>query len=763
MRNILLFVLILLTISKTLGQKTASCQIEKKQSLVINIDGDNNGKIFQAKTLKIGTLICDGCQFYYWQEKGALYLYNDARTAVAKNETKSDERPLFNIVEIKRKAIALNVLSGLPPNKQICIREFVTEKITQDHYQVFQTNDRNGTLLEIPVQEDELMKLGLKIIYPESEGITRIGSLGTFYYTIAEGEYLVKQKNGNYLPFSRATDFVKGSAIVGEESPNLEYFLLNNLGQKSNFSFTDFQESFANDANIIKIHSYSKYILVNRKMELLTKPYDEIVENNGLIQVKDTGKFGLFRNDNGEITELLPVVYDEMTFWEQSLMVVKKEAKNYLLDRKKNFAELLTSDYPIRQKKTNEYGIVVEANGKKGVFLLKDRRLIPLDYDDITVVAKEYAKCQLNGQYTYYNFDANRNIGFFENIADASDDKGFVKVQQKGKWGYISTSGYEIIKPLHETILDFDKKYDLAWASVGHDSTGLLERSGRFTLFPELMYSLDNERVSPFNKYGVSFVKPYGLSLGENYGVVSYKKQILAQGGKRKFTMLDTEIQGVGFVTDSSQTHFFVRDGEKITETYSHVWPQRANGDRVVSRGVYGPTYVGVLDKNLKEVIPCMFGSVEVLSDYLYKTKGFRQYDYRIYDNTGKSKGGAYSDIKPFVGIFAIAHCVERGGICVIDTSGNRYTNCMPYRAMSDVIQNQYSVIAKDNQKGIMDIHTRGKILPLSCDDINYEKGIFVCKKGGESFRLQPSPDSILLKCVGGDCAVYDALLRSEK
>jgi hypothetical protein len=398
-----------------------------------------------------------------------------------------------------------------------------------------------------------------------------------------------------------------------------------------------------------------------------------------------------------------------------------------LLDRKKNFAELLISDYPIIQKTTNEYGIVVEAYGKKGVFLLKDRQLILLDYDDITV----------------------------------PDEKGFVKVGKSGKYGYVTTSGYEIIKPLYETILDFDKKYNLAWASVGPDSPGLLERSGKFTLFPGLMYSLDKQQVSPFNKYGLSFVHRFSTSTEYN-SVVSYKKQILAQGGKRKFTMLDTEIQGVGFVTDSSQTHFFVKDGDKITETYSYVWPQRANGDRLVSKSLNGPTYMGVLDKNLKEVIPSMFGSVEAISGNLYKVKNLRAYEYYIYDDKGKTRGEAYSNIKPFVGSYAIAECKAKGGICVIDTSGSRYTNCMPY-SMSDVIQNQYSVIAKDNQKGIMDIHTRGKILPLSCDDINYEKGIFVCKKGGESFRLQPSPDSILLKCVGGDCAVYDALLRSEK
>lgn len=766
MKQIILF-LALIIHSLPVFCQNASCKVEKKEGFVIKIEGDNNGTINQARILNIRNFNCNGCNisFSFYQD-GSLSLFG-SKSGTNKNTTnpKENDKPKLELVELKRKSIALNILSGLPTDKQQCINDIVVSQINQDHYQVFQSEDKNNTLIEIPMDEDELVRLGLKIVYPEKEGVTRIQEFGKYYFLRTDGSCL-SVKNETCERYSTATDFLNGSAIIGIESPKLQHYFLNLKGEQSSFSFDSFEESFGKNNDIIKIKGYSQYALASRSMKLLTDWFSEITESNGLIQVKKDGKFGLFRQEGTEFYELIPPNYEQLNFLDYSLLVVKKEDKYYLLDRKKNFANLLISDYPITQATKNEYGIVFETNNKKGIFLVKDRVIISPKYDDIPILGKEYAKCRLDAKYTYLNFSMNKEIGLFESMSDSPDRNGFIKVQQNGKWGYVGFSGNEIIEPIYITALDFDKKYNLAWASVADDSSGLLDQWGKFTVFPKLIFMLHNECITPFNKYGLSFTSYFRSSTSNKYnGVVSYKKKVLVQDNIRKFSVIDTENPEIGFVTDSSQVHFFVKDGERITNIYSYVGSPNAIGTRIVGiTGEYnGPIYYGLLGKDLKEILPCKSRVIRELKNNRYAVKLLRDEVYGMYDDRGKEKGRSYSKIRPFVGNYAVTECIEAGGICVIDTSGKEITHCMAYSEMSDVILGKYSIATQDNQKGIVDISIESKVLPTVCDDITYRNDVFICKKGNKSFQLQKLTPSPLLKCINGDCDVYDSLLKSAK
>jgi hypothetical protein len=331
-----------------------SCSINQTNDFVkeagnkIIVQGDNNGKIFQGN-ISINNVICNGnCYFF---QGNTMYILQENIKMQQQNEKAN--REFINVGTLKRKDIAIKVLEKLPQNKQLCIKDFVQSKIEKESYQVFEPipNPTNASIIKIDVEENELDKYGLRIVYAPADGITRIKELGKYYYVDANGNCLKKTKYGceNY---DNAEDFKDGYAkiqnekklfgflnkkgevqfkfisIVKKEIPNPNEFkdvgnihFLKFINGKEAFGYPNGDTISKTYDKIIQLGNSESYFVIDKvktgliSLSIESKVYKESTKNNVITSIL---------NAKTKYVEIIAPVYDELKFLNKNLIAFKK-------------------------------------------------------------------------------------------------------------------------------------------------------------------------------------------------------------------------------------------------------------------------------------------------------------------------------------------------------------------------------------------------------------------------------------------------------
>ncbi|TAE29760.1 MAG: hypothetical protein EAZ91_11600 [Cytophagales bacterium] len=669
----------------------------------------------------------------------------------------------------KNEATALNAVKNLSDSIRLCYGDLVNIRIREGRYSIFK-NAQNKRFIKVPTSDDELISRGLKVIYPESNGISRVREGRGYYYQKGANCLSVNKYNEcDRFPF--ATDFDNGVAIIGRFSIDTTYYFVNSSGQRNENGFVSYEKNFAGNIGVFKLKMPNgKYLLTNSKQEKLTTEFEKIELLMGrYILVTSNNKSGLLQKDGDFFSLVIDVEYDSFLILSRyhNLILGKKGTDFCLLDGENKCQNLITTtgDFNDESEETVPGLLRFNSKGLTGAFIIRDRTVISPKYQTITFFNQNlnYLKCKIDGKFTYINLSGVEIVGRYYFIEDKPDYKGYIRVKEDSyKWGFttlnsasLSVNGF-VIKPYYAYVTNFGNR-DLAWASISDNNVGLVDRKGKFIDLGEIIYSFNeyDEPPTSFNKYGISFARRFPTSAGFN-SVVSYKGRVLVRNNDQKFVLFDTENSDVCLITDSSK-YLFVKDGDLIASIYDFVGKPDRNGFRQIK--LHGK--LGILDHNFKELYTCQFDSV-VNSIELKLFWGLKNSTYALYSYTSGGtepvSANQFRSVRSFVGNYALGECA-RGGFCFIDPSGIS-TDCLAYQEMSDAILNKYAIVTLDNYKGIINIHDAIPYLSPKCTNIEFKNGQFICTYQNKAFTLNSHSSSSVLNCIDGDCDTYYKILK---
>ncbi len=373
MKKLILYLTILLL--KPAFIYSQICTVNKTNDLVndngqkIIINGDNNGKIFQGKSISIQNVICNGnC---YFLQGNALYILKE-KVNNELNNRYNTKKEFLNVGGLKMKETALKTLESLPQKDQTCIKEIAQNRIEEGNYEVFEPkpNPTKASILKIRFKEDELEKYNLRIVYPPSESITRIKELGKYFFKDSIGNCIKPARYGDCETYDNAEDFKYGKAIVKLEQR--KYGIINKNGEyminptyEDIKPFGDSKKYFVGSKRLtddgINSYPYSVYNFDGSNTTTTTTRAS-----------KEYALINSFRNN-----------FVTAQCFEGGFSII--DTANYVVKECLKYSAL--SDVF-----ANKYLIATNERGKKNIIDITDRKYLSFIYDDINFLA-DTIKC----------------------------------------------------------------------------------------------------------------------------------------------------------------------------------------------------------------------------------------------------------------------------------------------------------------------------------------------------------------------------------
>ena len=281
------------------------------------------------------------------------------------------------------------------------------------------------------------------------------------------------------------------------------------------------QNSSANleDAQLIPFLKGGKYVFsdINKKIIVDTKYDDAYLPEEGLIRVKNNGKWG-FLDKTGNTA--IPIKYEEAgNFSEEGLAVVKLNGKYGFIDKIGNsvipfkyddasgFAEGLAfvklsgeqsfidkTDkvvIPLKYDENNNFseGLArVKLNGKQGFIDKAGKVIIPLEYENASGFKESLANVVLNGKSGFIDKTGNIVIPLkYERVTAFKG--GLAGAQLNGKWGFIDKMNNIIIPFKYEDFSQHDNPplfSEEGLANVKFNGKwGFIDKTGNFIIPPK--------------------------------------------------------------------------------------------------------------------------------------------------------------------------------------------------------------------------------------------------------------------------------------
>lgn len=224
--------------------------------------------------------------------------------------------------------------------------------------------------------------------------------------------------------------------------------------------------------------------------------YDELSFFEGFIKVKKDNKYGLLTANNDIIK---PPIFDDVTPLNDSHgdsinMVFTQDHQQQLTNK---FGSALTelSDYRFVSDKL--YALdnmsVIEKDGKYGLFSLKDRKVIiqPIYEDMYERIYSNSILAQLNGKKVLIDTSGKMLIDDLSQYTDItrSDDSDNIEVKTKeDKYGLIDYAGKTIIAPIYDSleIAKLSDDYVNVWSAndIEHSiERYIVEKNGKYGVF----------------------------------------------------------------------------------------------------------------------------------------------------------------------------------------------------------------------------------------------------------------------------------------
>jgi len=262
------------------------------------------------------------------------------------------------------------------------------------------------------------------------------------------------------------------------------------------------------DVNLVTLYENSRYAY-----EMNRASYENVTAIYGqTVQVQLDGKWGI-ANTDGRI--IIPCEYSKISTFYKDRAIASVDGNIYAVDRNNNrlaityeqvtdfgnYAEnrlpLLINGNWLRATGDLELGATTfeyigmysggyaaaKINGKWGVIDLSNKWLIPAEYDD--VIRDELGQCYAQeivfarSGDSVYMIKGGVPVGDIYEDARPFSDEGYAAVKKNGKWGFINTSGIEVIHYVFDDALSFGQH--LAAVKNG-EYWGYISRFGHFVI-----------------------------------------------------------------------------------------------------------------------------------------------------------------------------------------------------------------------------------------------------------------------------------------
>jgi len=309
--------------------------------------------------------------------------------------------------------------------------------------------DGLGSFREITLQgKTGIIDLKNRIIIPlEYEDVCAPNQYNTFGVKKDGKWQLVDQKNRPKN--SQLYDGIKGciSGAIGVLQNDKWQFIHSNGQKASNLRVDDF--SFL-ESSFFQIKINNKWGVLNRKLEeIIPVEFDRFeIEHIRLNEYGTIGALGIV-NETG-ISIIPPIYENAFCNWATKIVGKKENAEDYIY----------ITPYYIEVKRNNKWGIFDGVGNEK----------IPVIYDELKLMHKEYDTifpARLNDKWGYINIDNEVIVPFIYDEVDEFWSKQITEVAIDGKYGLINKKG-ELLTPLD---------YDRVW-NIYDDSFAKVERDG---------------------------------------------------------------------------------------------------------------------------------------------------------------------------------------------------------------------------------------------------------------------------------------------
>jgi hypothetical protein len=264
------------------------------------------------------------------------------------------------------------------------------------------------------------------------------------------------------------------------------------------------------NGDLIALYEKSRYAY-----ELSRTSYDFVSAVFGpAVQVRIDGLWGLANSDG---TALIDCEYEKISTFSDGRAIVKKYGEVYAIDSNNNRVAKLhweatdignfsdnripllidgswrraTGEFALGEISFQQIGMysggyaAVRLNDKWGVIDLGINWLIPAEYD--AIIQDELGRCYAqNSVFAKQNGDVylfvnGRQTGDVYEDARPFTDEGYAAVRKNGKWGFIDTTGTEMIGFTFDDALSFGQH--LAAVKIG-ELWGYISISGRVVIDP---------------------------------------------------------------------------------------------------------------------------------------------------------------------------------------------------------------------------------------------------------------------------------------
>jgi hypothetical protein len=188
--------------------------------------------------------------------------------------------------------------------------------------------------------------------------------------------------------------------------------------------------------------------------------YDKVYEyHEGLALVKkktgiksesgfDEVKYGFIDENENEV---IPLVYDYATNFQEGLASVKKDGKEGFIDKNGNI--IIQVRYNLAKSFTEGMAAVM-LQQKWGFVDREGNETVALQYDFAGNFSEGMAAVKKDGKYGFIDKNGNVIIPFkYDNARGFSE--GMAAVMLKQKWGYVDSKGNEIVKPKYNSVENF--------------------------------------------------------------------------------------------------------------------------------------------------------------------------------------------------------------------------------------------------------------------------------------------------------------------
>ena len=307
------------------------------------------------------------------------------------------------------------------------------------------------------------------------------GVINTKGETVIEPAYaemiMIPNKSKPIFVCTYDVNYVDGSyktKVVNEKNEEI-FSNYQNINTIQNY---DENHNLWYEENCLKVQIEGKFGLINLEGNvILPCEYDSITPIKGVknsLIIKKEGKLGL-ANSNGTI--IVPVEYTEVS------ALTKNYQNGYIVKNAENKYGIIETDgtatlecaYDDIKHCTDSNMYIVKSNGTWKVIVKDGTAFLEGKVDNATEINGANVVVNNNGKYGIYNIETDLKIPVeYELLTHAFDDKYIAK--KEGKYGIINTNN-EVLIQFEYVDMKYNKQTDYIKAKIGENSYAYITRN----------------------------------------------------------------------------------------------------------------------------------------------------------------------------------------------------------------------------------------------------------------------------------------------